>query len=151
MKITKILLLWVLVFFANGCEEDPNSPYLEFTGGGFIFNYRIGEAFYGFNVTPLRTIPAGTKIIAEFEDPAGGPPLIVSQLAKENQIQFSFRTPGIKQIKKERPYLVKVKLVDTQKDIVFAEYSHQFTSSIDQASLPDKALTIGPGYHLNPN
>ncbi|MEH6402873.1 MAG: hypothetical protein V7750_05825 [Sneathiella sp.] len=151
MKISQILLLGILVFFTASCEEDPNSPYLEFTGGGFIFNYRIGEAFYGCILTPLRTIPVGTKITAEFEDPAGGPPLIVSQLSQKGQIQYSFRTPGIKQIKKGRPYLVTVSLLDVKKDTVFAEYTHHFASSIDQSTLPGKALTIGPGYHPNPD
>lgn len=151
MKIAKLLILWVLVFSATACEEDPNSPYLEFTGGGFIFNYRIGEAFYGFIARPLRDIPPGTTMIAEFEDPAGGAPLIVSQVVESNQIQFNFRTPGVKQVKKERPYLVKVKLVDTSSNLIFAEYSRHFSSSIDQSTLPDKALTIGPGYHPNPD
>lgn len=140
-------LIIIPILMLSACGEDPNSPYLEFKGGGFIFNYRIGEAFYGFVAKPLRDIPPGTTLVAEFENPAGGPPLTVSQTAKSNMIQYNFRTPGIKMIQKDHPYQVTIRLVETASGETFAKYSQQFTSSIDQSVLPDHPLTIGPGYH----
>jgi len=147
MKRSLIALTASAVLLLSACDEDPNSPYLEFSGGGFIFNYRIGEAYYGLVAKPLRDIPMGTTIVAEFEDPAGGPPLKISRAAKPDMILYSFRTPGVKQVKKERPYLVTMRLINDKSGEIFAEYSQKYTSSIDQDVLPDNPLTIGPGYH----
>lgn len=147
MKYGLAGLLLFSSILLSGCGEDPNAPYLEFQGGGFIFNYRVGEAFYGFVAKPLRDIPLGTTIVAEFEDPAGGPPLTVKHAAKANLIQYSFRTPGVKKVQKEKPYLVTIKLVSDASGDILAEYKQEYKSSIDQAALPDNPLTTGPGYH----
>ncbi len=56
--------------FLTACGEDPNAPYLNFAGGGFVFNYRNAEAFYGFVAKPVRTLPEGGSIEAQFEVPA---------------------------------------------------------------------------------
>ena len=62
-----------------GCKEDPNAPYLEFAGGGFIFNYRNAEAFYGFVAKPLRSLPEGSVIEAQFEVPNSATPYVITQ------------------------------------------------------------------------
>lgn len=134
-------------FLITACEDDPNQPYLEVTGGGFIFNYRIGEAYYGFVAKPLRNIPDGTDIFAEFEDPSGGPKWLVKKEAKPNIIQYSFRTPGLKNVEKSKPYQVTITLIERETGRSLAKYHTSFSSSIDQEELPDKPLTTGPGYH----
>src|SRR5690606_4434794 len=42
------------VVFISGCS-DQTTTYMEVTGGGFIFNYRIAEAFAGLVVIPHGT------------------------------------------------------------------------------------------------
>ena len=147
MKKAPSMLLAAALLIVGACEEKATDPYLEITGGGFIFNYRIGEAFYGFVAKPLRAIPEGTEIVAAFEDPAGGQPLIIRQQAKPNLIQYSFRTPGVKKVEKSKPYKVSVNLIDPETGKSFSTIERSFSSSIDQKDLPSEPLTMGPGYH----
>ena len=142
--------LLIFGMLLSGCGEDKDAPYLEFTGGGFIFNYRIGKAFYGFVARPLRDIPEGTEIIAEFENPAGGEPLIVTATANPDQLQYMLRTPGVSGVVKDRPYKVTITLQKPGTDTPLATYSKEYRSSINQSDMPGVALTIGPGYHPNP-
>ena len=150
MRKATLVCLMIAGIFLGACGDEADRPYLEFTGGGFIFNYRIGEAFYGFVAKPARKIPEGTEIVAEFENPAGGDPITVKQTAKPSQLQYMFRTPGVQGVVKDRAYSVIVKLIKPGSDQPLAVYSKEYKSSINQADLPNVALTIGPGYHPNP-
>lgn len=41
--------LWAYAVLLAGCSEDEaEKPYVEFAGGGFVFNYNIAEAYCGF-------------------------------------------------------------------------------------------------------
>src|SRR6476646_9660497 len=60
-----------------GCSsEDDKSPYLELRGGGFLFNYRSAQATGSLVVGPLRKLPADAVIEVDFENPAGGTPIV---------------------------------------------------------------------------
>jgi len=134
-----------------GCKEDPNSPYLEFTGGGFIFNYRNAQAFYGFVAKPLRTLPEGSVIEAQFEIPHSSTPYVTSEKTHPGLMQFSFRTPELTGIEKGHPYKVVMRLLAGPTGPEIARYEKTFHSDVDQASLPSKPLVVGPGYQTNPN
>ena len=150
MRKAALACLLIVGVFLTACGDDADKPYLEFTGGGFIFNYRIAEAYYGFVAKPTGAIPEGTVIVAKFEDPAGGPPITVKQSVKPSKRQYIFRTPVVKGIVKGRPYAVIVKLIQPTSDRPLAVYSREYESSIDQADLSSIALTIGLGYQPNP-
>lgn len=45
--------------------------------GGFQFNYRIAEATGSLVVGSLRTLPANSIVEVNFENPAGGPPIVL--------------------------------------------------------------------------
>lgn len=129
-----IVLAAVLVL--AGCGGSDDTPYLKFLGGGFIFNYRIGEAYYGFVVKAQRRLPKGSVIEAEFEDPGGGKPIIRRQDAAFGRSEYLFRTPSLQGVKKDRPYRVVVRLRRTAAGTVIAKYSRTFRSSVSQAALP---------------
>lgn len=133
-----------------GCADDTNKPYLEFAGGGFIYNYRLATADYGFVVRVVKKIPADTIIEAEFEDPAGGPPIVIRQTARSTRLNYKFETPPVKGIKAGRDYEVKVRLIDSNSSEVFARYSKSFHADVDQDILPEKPPVVGPGYQPNP-
>ncbi len=138
------------VLVACSDSESDSDPYLEFAGGGFIFNYRLAEADYGFVARVLRRIPGGTIIEAQFENPSGGEPFVIRQTAKWGMIQYVFRTPPVQGVKANRDYHVEVRLLDPNNQQVMARYSRTFRSDYDQEILPEKLPTVGPGYHPNP-
>jgi len=144
---------WLVVVMCAlmGCKEDPNSPYLEFIGGGFIFNYRNADAYYGFVAKPLRTLPEGSIIEAQFELPNMAEPYVETQKTAPGMMQFSFRTPELAGIEKGHPYKVVMRLLAAPGGAEIARYEATFSSDVAQASLPSKPLVVGPGYQANPN
>jgi hypothetical protein len=143
--VSALLALFLLI----GCD-DQKGPYLSFAGGGFVFNYRIGEVYYGFIAKPQRKLPEGSVIEARFEDPAGGPEIVVDRPARSGQLQYMFRTPAVKGVKKDKEYRVEMRLLDKPQGTVLASMSRTFRSTADQAAIPDKPLVVGPGYAPNP-
>ena len=144
------LVLCALIPALASCGDSEDRPYLEFIGGGFIFNYNIAEAYYGFVARVGRRIPEGTIIEARFEDPAGGPPIVVRQTAGASRIEYTFRTPAIDGITANRDYKVELRLLDPSSEAVIASYEKAFRSDVDQAMLPRQPTVIGPAYEPNP-
>ena len=149
MIVRKIALLFLVLFLA-GCGEDPNAPYLSFAGGGFVFNYRNAEAFYGFVAKPVRTLPEGGVIEAQFEVPGKPEPAIVQEKVVKGQVQYSFKSPLLTGIVAKHEYKVVLRLIDAQgKEI--AQYEQKFHTDVDQSTLPNQPLVVGPGYQQNPD
>jgi hypothetical protein len=137
------------VLLLSGCD-DASKPPLAIAGGGFIFNYRIAEVFYGVSLKPQRRIAAGAVLEGEFENPAGGPNLIVQEtLGAEPRLIYALQTPPVKGVKAGKPYKVEVRLLEAGR--VTARLERTFTSDLDQDMIPDAPLTVGPGYARNPD
>ena len=79
MPLKRVAL--ALAITLSACGEDASSPYLDFAGGGFIFNYRNAEAFYGFVAKPLRRLPEGAVIEARFDMPGNAAPFVAEARA----------------------------------------------------------------------
>ena len=149
MRPSAIVLLLALVLL--GCNEDSSKPYLEFSGGGFIFNYRNAEAFYGFVATPLRSLPDGSVIEVQFEVPGSAAPYVISEKAVPGMMQYSFKTGQLAGIEKGHPYKVVMRVLSGPGGNELARYEKSFHTDVAQASLPSKPLVIGPGYTPNPD
>jgi hypothetical protein len=131
-----------------GCSDDK-SPYLELRGGGFLFNYRIAEATGSLVVGPLRTLPANSVIEVNFENPAGGPAIVLRKPVAADDSKFDFNTPPLTGIVKDKPYQVTIRLLDKDgKEL--QRIDKPFKSSLDQSILPEKPLVVGPVYTPNP-
>src|SRR5262249_42533126 len=134
-----------------GCSsEDDKSPYLELRGGGFLFNYRIAEATGSLVLGALRKLPEKSVIEVNFENPAGGAAIILREEVRPQEDKFDFNTPPLKGIVKDKPYAVTIRLLDKDgKELQKIE--KPFKSNLDSTVLPDKPLTVGPGYTPNPD
>ncbi len=151
MADVRSLFLWAaLAAMLTSCADGSDKPYLEFAGGGFIYNYRLATADYGFVVRRVKKIPAGTIIEAEFENPSGGPPIILRQTAQLTRLSYKFETPPVTGIKAGGNYQVEVRLINPDSNEVFARYSKTFHAELDQDILPEKPPVVGPGYQPNP-
>jgi hypothetical protein len=149
-KVLAAGLASLAVVVAAGCSSrDDNSPYLDIQGGGFMFNYRIAEATAALVVAPLRPLPEGSVIETSFENPAGGDAIIVRQEGSPKETTFEFTTPPLKGIVADRKYRVTLRLLDKDgKEL--QRIDKDFHSQLDQSVLPEKPLTVGPGYQPNP-
>jgi len=130
--------------------DDQGKPYVEIEGGGFIFNYRIAEAFYGVSLRPMRRLEPGTVLEVVFENPAGGEPYVVRETVNAARLSYMLRTPGLRGVEKDRPYRVEVRVLAPRDGRLLATYQTTFKSDLDQSVLPEKPLTVGPGYTPNP-
>lgn len=138
-----VLMLGLLA----GCGEEGD--YLKISGGGFLFNYRIAEATCEVVAEPLRAMPEGATLEAHFQNPAGGEDLVVKQKVFAAQRRLAVTSPPLKGIAAGKEYKVALALIDGDgKTLEMHEKS--FKATIDQSVLPDKPLTVGPGYAKNP-
>lgn len=123
------------------------SQYLALAGGGFVFNYRNAEATYGIILMPRKDPPEGAVITVRFENPAGGPPIVVSRPARGGG-RIELHTPALQGVEKDKPYQVVVILEDAA-GTVLQRIEKSFASELDQSVLPERPLAIGPGYQPN--
>ncbi len=144
------LVAMVIGFTACSASDEEGGPYLEFVGGGFIFNYRLAEADYGFVAAVKRPIPAGTVLEAEFEDPGGGAPIIIRQRTGRGRVSYLFRTPPLRGIEAHHDYQVELRLVEPTTSKVIARYHNTYRSDADQDILPRTPPVAGPGYRRSP-
>jgi hypothetical protein len=150
MMLRNITLLAFALSLSACGGEDPNSPYLSFAGGGFVFNYRNAEAFYGFVAKPLKTLPEGGVIEAQFEVPGSPDPVVSTEKVVQGKVQYKFQSPNLKGIEAKHDYKVVMRLIDAEGKQV-ALYEHKFHSDVDQSTMPDQPLVVGPGYQRNPD
>lgn len=138
-----------LVVSIAACSDDGSAdrPYVEFAGGGFIFNYRSAVVDYGFVVLVKRQLEPGTILQATFENPAEGEPIVVTMPAVKGRIQYAFRTPPVQGVKTDRDYQVVLRVIDPETNRLLATYTRSYRSDVDQNLMPKAPLTVGPGYH----
>ncbi len=136
-----------LVACDSGSSEDK--PYLTFAGGGFVFDYRLAIADYGFVARVMRTVPPGSIIEAEFENPAGGNPIVLRQSTRAGRNSYVFRTPPLQGVRANRDYQAVLRLLDSEQTEL-ASYRKSFRSSVDQSVLPETPSVVGPGYQRAP-
>lgn len=149
LRTAKVLCVILALAAISGCSSEETGPYFKIAGGGFIFNYRIAEATAGVVVTPERTLPAGGSFEATFENPAGGAPFVMSEKVSPTRKRYDFTTPPLSGVKTKTDYLMTVRLLDAAgNEIGTAE--KPLRSDLDQTVLPDRPLTVGPGYARNP-
>lgn len=146
--------LLLVPLFAVGwlTREDPGDrPYLRILGGGFIFNYRVADVYYGFTAVVQRPLPTGSVVEAAFDDPGGGPAHLVRQrIGGPEMTRFMMRSPPVRGVEAGKPYHVAIRILDREEKEVLWSHGTDFRSQISDDVVPDVPLTIGPGYARNP-
>ena len=133
----------------SACSGE-SGDYVKVGGGGFIFNYRIAEATAGVIAEPQRALPDGGKLEATFDNPAGGPPIVIAKAVTPDRKRYSFTTPPLAGVVADKPYHVVVRVFDSDGEAL-QTVDYQIKSDIDQTVLPKKPLTVGPAYDINPD
>lgn len=149
MKRIAGLVIALAAIALAACSSQEGGPYVEVRGGGFLFNYRIAEVTVGLVVTPLRTLPDGAKLEATMENPAGGAPIVFSVFVAAGAQKYDFTSPPLSGVKADTDYKVTLRLV-AKDGKALQTIEKNFRSQLDQSTLPEKPLTIGPGYTKNP-
>lgn len=152
MTVAACLLLVPLFAVGWLTRVDPaDKPLLQISGGGFVFNYRLAEVYYGFSATVQKPLHTGSVIEATFEDPAGGDALTARLRVGADTRHYSLRSPPVRGVEAGRPYAVSIKVMDRQERNVLWRHSLSIRSQISDAVVPDQPLTVGPGYARNPS
>lgn len=153
LKPAVILLAAAAIAHIAGCSDQSggkNAPYLKIVGGSFIFNYRLAHAYAGAVVVAERELPAGATIEFAFENPAGGPPFVLTETVDPGEDRFSFTVEPLEGIKTDTDYIATVRLIGAD-GTELEKIEKAFRSDIDQETvMPKEPLTIGPGYTPNP-
>jgi hypothetical protein len=143
----------LIVLFAIGwaTRQDPDEkPYLRILGGGFMFNYRVADVFYGFTAQVQRPLESGSIIEASFENPAGGEPFVVRERVSPMTDRYSLQSPPVRGVEAHHPYKVAIRILDRQAKNEIWKTELSISSQISDEVVPDKPLVIGPGYDKNP-
>jgi hypothetical protein len=144
-------LLAVLLAAGWLTRQDPDTrPYLRITGGGFMFNYRVADVYYGFTAVVDRPLPTGSIIEAAFEDPAGGPRHTVRTRVGTGTNRYALRSPSVRGVEADRPYHVAIRVLDRTETELLWTHDLAFRSRIGDSVVPERPLTIGPGYARPP-
>jgi hypothetical protein len=139
------------VFFDIAEQRRAITTKLAFAGGGFLYNYRIAETRYGLAMRVVNPVPIGTLLEVTFENPAGGEPFVVSRSLGSEPGLVGVESPALPDVARGRDYAVVIRLRDRVTNAVLETHERQFRTNIDPSAMPKKPLTVGPGYHRNPD
>lgn len=147
--IKAVAVIVFVVATVAGCRDSKDTERYALDGKLVVFNYRVATARFLVNLKHLRTPGEGEVVVANFENPAGGPAIEVREKIWPATDKTTLTTPPLRCIVKDRPYKIAIKIEDSAgKQIQSIDTT--VTSSEDQTLLPDKPLVVGPLYTPNP-
>lgn len=142
-------LVVILALLLAACQRESADAPLALTAKRFVFNYRLAYATYLLTLEKVAAVPEGAYVQAQFENPAGGTPLVLERKLFSTQQRVVLESPDVTCVKKDTPYRVSVTLLAPGGETL-QRLETTVTSSLDQSALPAKPLVVGPGYDPNP-
>jgi hypothetical protein len=134
-KYRATAIAWLLA----ACEPAGPTDYLSIAGGGLTFNYRYSQASMVIVAKQAIPLPDGSHIEARFEHPGVKQREIVSWQVVPGKLTYKFESSPLTGITNGMVLHVSLHVIDASgKEIDHDET--QFTSDVDQSSLPSKPL-----------
>ncbi|MGQ8632389.1 hypothetical protein ACUTJJ_13035 [Agrobacterium sp. DKPNP3] len=149
MKIALPLLAIVALLSLTGCQRDEPREVAKLSGRMFVFNYRVAVATYLVTLQRIAPIRDGSTVEAAFENPRGGPDLIINDKIFPTDDRITVQSPPVECVKQDRPYKVSIRIKAPEGDIL-QTIQTTIRSDTDQSALPAKPLVVGPLYTPNP-
>ncbi len=137
------------VLALGACRDTGKGALYEVSGRLFEFNYRLARATYVVTLNPLRPAQEGNVAVVDFENPAGGAPLVVEQKIWPKLPHVTLTSPPLTCVVKDRPYKVTIR-IEGPDGATRQTIETEMASTEDQSILPDLPLVVGDGYMPNP-
>ena len=144
MKALIIVPVLAALMFAAGCQREAED-YITVNGKVFIFNIRYARAFYMLTLHRLPATPDDAVVIAEFENPAGGPPLVKEQKVFPKMTRIDLQSPDVDCVVTDTPYKIRIVLRNAAGETL-QTIDTTLRSTLDSTMLPEHALFEGPVY-----
>jgi len=146
-----MLLLPALAVLAlsTACQREK-ADYISVQGKIFIFNIRLARAYYTLNLNRLTATPDNSMVRVEFENPAGGTPLVSEQKVFPGMTRIDIESPDVDCVVAGKPYTIHIVLNDPDgKQLQMLDTT--LASTLDQTVMPAQALVEGNAYDKNPD
>ncbi|MGV3552360.1 hypothetical protein [Rhizobium sp.] len=144
MKAHFVIPLLAALLLAGGCQRAPEE-YISVNGKVFIFNIRNARAFYMLTLNRLPATPDNAVVVAEFENPAGGPVLVKQQKVFPKMTRIDLQSPDVDCVVTDKPYKIRIMLRNAEGETL-QTIDTTLTSTLDSTMLPEHALFEGPVY-----
>lgn len=140
MQFMRLLVLVGATLAVVGCGVMPpqniSSEYLETEGGGFTLNREVREVKYMITLVARKPLPTGSILQAQFDNPAGGPPLNITYQVAADQTKLVLTSPPVTGLKDRRRYQVHITLYsDATRNLLIDSYTQDIQSFFNQAKL----------------
>jgi hypothetical protein len=146
-------LVLIAAMALGACRDtgkDGDGKLFEISGKIFVFNYRLARATYVVTLRPLQPMGEGQVAVASFQDPAGGPPLVVEQKVWPKLDKVSLESPALTCVVKNKPYAIAISIKGPD-GAILQKIDTTLMSTEDQSILPDRPLVIDQLYTPNPD
>jgi hypothetical protein len=130
------------------CQREK-AGYISVQGKIFIFNIRLARAYYTLNLNRLPPTPDDAVVRVEFENPAGGAPLVSEQKVFPKMARIDLESPDLSCVVANKPYAIHIVLTEAGGKVL-QTLDTTLTSTLDQTVMPAQALVVGNAYEKNP-
>ena len=144
MKTLVAIPALVAMLLVAGCQREAED-YVSINGKVFIFNIRQARAFYMLTLNRLPATPDDALVVAEFENPAGGTPLVKEQKVFPKMTRIDLQSPDVDCVVTGKPYRITI-MVRSARGETLQTIETTLASTLDSTMLPAHALVEGPAY-----
>ncbi|MBX9455618.1 MAG: hypothetical protein KL863_06110 [Rhizobium sp.] len=144
MRALAIVAMLAALILPAGCQREAED-YVSIKGKVFIFNIRYARAFYMLTLNRLPATPDNAVVIAEFEDPRGGPALVQEQKVFPNMSRIDLQSPDVDCVVTDKAYKIRIRLLSPTGEVL-QTIDTTLESTLDATMLPEHALFEGPVY-----